>query len=73
MIYQSNLFDNRAGTELFHQFPPEIIIISSKFLLCHHIIQTLVVFGNVVDVAFIAKGFEVMLGTLQLAFFSFYS
>ena len=61
----------RVETALFHQFSPEIISISK--LLRHNIIQTLVVFGNVVDVAVIADGFEVVLGTLYLAFFfSFY-
>ena len=37
-------------------------------LFSYDIIQTLVVLGNVVDVAVIADGFEVAMGTLYLAF-----
>ncbi len=48
----------RAETAFFHQFPPQIIIISAKFLLCHRIIQTLVVLGSIVDVAVVVDGGE---------------
>ncbi len=37
------------------QFPPEIIFTE---LPCQNIIQTLVVLGNVIDVAVVADGFE---------------
>ena len=46
-------------------FPPEIIYTE---LLRHYVIQTLVVFGNVVDVAVVADGLEVATGTFNLAF-----
>ena len=55
----------RAENCIFHQFPPEIIYTE---LLRHNIIQTLVVLGNVVDVAVIADGLEVAAGTFYLAF-----
>ena len=48
------------------QFPPENISISK--LLCHNIIQTLVILGNVVDIAVVADGLEVATGTFYLAF-----
>ena len=47
------------------RFPPEIIYTE---LLCHNIIQTLVVLGNVVDVAVVADGLEVTTGTFNFAF-----
>ena len=46
------------------RFPPEIIYTE---LLRHNIIQTLVVLGNVVDVAVVADGLEVATGTFYLA------
>ena len=54
-------------------FPPETISTKFSKLLCHNIIQTLVVLGNIVNEAVIADGFEVVQGTPYLAFFfSFY-
>ena len=46
-------------------FPPEIIYTE---LLRHYVIQTLVVLGNVVDVAVVADGLEVPTGTFDFAF-----
>lgn len=55
----------RAETDEIMRFPPEIIYTE---LFCHNIIQTLIVLGNVVDVAVIADGLEVAAGTFYLAF-----
>ena len=55
----------RAENCIFYQFPPEIIYTE---LLCHYVIQTLVVLGNVVDVAVVADGLEVATGTFDFAF-----
>ena len=52
-------------TASFHQFPPEIIYTE---LFCHNIIQTLIVLGNVVDVAVVADGLEVTTGTFDFTF-----
>lgn len=52
-------------TASFHQFPPEIIYTE---LFCHNIIQTLIVLGNVVDVAVVADGLEMTTGTFDFAF-----
>ena len=52
-------------TASFHQFPPEIIYTE---LFCHNIIQTLIVLGNVVDVAVVADCLEVAAGTFDFAF-----
>lgn len=52
-------------TASFHQFPPEIIYTE---LFRHNIIQTLVVPGNVVDVAVVADCLEVAAGTFDFAF-----
>ena len=46
----------RAETCKIMPFPPEIISITK--LLRHYIIQTLVVLGNVIDVASVANGLE---------------
>lgn len=63
----------RAETDKITQFPPEFISTKISKLLCHNIIQTLVVLGNIVNVAVVADGFEVVQGTPYLAFFfSFY-
>ena len=40
------------------QFPPEFISTKISKLLRHYIIQTLVVLGNIVDVAVFADGLE---------------
>ena len=48
------------------QFLPEFVSINK--LLRHNIIQTLIVLGNVVDIAIFSDGFEVATGTLNLAF-----
>ena len=48
-------------------FPPEIICSKLSKLLRHHIIQTLVVLGNVVDVTIVADGLEVATDTFNLA------
>ena len=53
---------------MFYQFPPEIICTKLSKLLCYNIIQTLVVLGNVVDIAVIADGLEVATGTFDFAF-----
>ena len=58
----------RAGTDELLQFPPEIISSKLSKLLCHNIIQRLVVLGDIVDVAVIADGLEVATGTFYLAF-----
>ena len=50
------------------QFPPEIISTKFSKLLRYNIIQTLVILGNVVDVAIVADGFEVATGTFYLTF-----
>ena len=50
------------------QFPPEILYISSRSLLSYNIIQTLVVFGNVIDIAILTDGLEMTVGTFNLAF-----
>ena len=55
----------RAETDEIMRFPPEIIYTE---LLCHNIIQTLVVLGNVIDVAIVADGLEVATGTFNFAF-----
>lgn len=62
----------RARTALFHQFPPEIISTKLSKLLCYNIIQTLVVLGNVVNVAVIVDGGEVATDALYLAFLRTY-
>ena len=48
--------------------PPEILCISSRFLLSYNIIQTLVVLGYIIDIAIVANGFEMQIGALYLAF-----
>ena len=53
---------------MFYQFPPELISTKLRKLLLYNIIQTLVVLGNIVDVAIIADGLEVTTGTFYLAF-----
>ena len=67
---QSNKFFNQsqAETEKITQFPPEIISTKFSKLLRYNIIQTLVILGNVVDVAIVADGLEVATGTFYLAF-----
>ena len=57
-----------AETDKITQFPPEIISTKFSKLLRYNIIQTLVVLGNVVDVAVVADGLEVTTGTFNLAF-----
>jgi len=59
---------SQAETCKITQFPPEIISTKLSKLLRYNIIQTLVVLGNVVDVAIVAVGFEVTTGTLNLTF-----
>ena len=59
---------SQAETCKITQFPPEFICSKLSKLLCYNIIQTLVVPGNVVDVAVVADGFEVTTGTLNLTF-----
>ena len=43
---------------MFYQFPPEFISTKLRKLLRYNIIQTLVVLGNIVDVAVFADGLE---------------
>lgn len=50
------------------QMPPEILCISSRFLLSYNIIQTLVVLGYIIDIAIVANGFEMQIGALYLVF-----
>ena len=61
----------RAETGEMMQFPPEIIRKEFIKLLRHHIIQTLVVLGDVVDVAVVADGFEVATGFFSHTLFTF--
>lgn len=67
---QSNKFFNQSQAETCKttQSPPEIISPKLGKLLRHHIIQTLVVLGNVVDIAVVADCLEVTVGTFYLAF-----
>ena len=67
---QSNKFFNQSQAETckITQFPPEIISTKFSKLLRYNIIQTLVILGNVVDVAIVADSLEVATGTFYLAF-----
>lgn len=66
---RSILVISRAETDEKVQFPTEIISPKLSKLLRYNIIQTLVVFGDIVDVAVVADGFEMTTGTFYLAFF----
>ncbi len=57
--------DDSGGNMQTLQFPPEFDSINK--LLHHNIIQTLIVLGNVVDIAIVTDEFEVATGTLNLA------
>lgn len=57
---------SQAETCKITQFPPEIISTKLSKLLRYNIIQTLVVFGNVVDIAVVADCLEVATGTFVL-------
>ena len=59
---------SQAETDKIAQFPPEIISTKFSKLLRYNIIQTLVILGNVVDIAVVADGLEVAAGTFYLAF-----
>ena len=59
---------SQAETDKITQFPHEIISTKFSKLLRYNIIQTLVVFGNIVDVAVIADGLEVAASTFYVAF-----
>ena len=53
----------KLGREQRYQFPPEIISTKFSKLLRYNIIQTLVILGDIVDVAIVADGLEVATGT----------
>ena len=59
---------SQAETDKITQFPHEIISTKFSKLLRYNIIQTLVILGNIVNVAVVADGFEVATGTFYLAF-----
>lgn len=59
---------SQAETCKITQFPAEIISTKLSKLLRYNIIQTLVVFGNVVDIAVVADCLEVATGTFDFAF-----
>lgn len=63
-------FFNQSQAEIckITQFPPEIISTKLSKLLRYNIIQTFVVFGNVIDIAVVADGLEVATGAFYLAF-----
>ena len=62
------LYRFQAETDNITQFPPEIISTKLSKLLRYNIIQTLVVFDNIVDVAVVADCLEVTAGTFDFAF-----
>ena len=66
----SFILRNKFGRKrhCFISFSPKIIFTKLSKLLCHNIIQWLVVLGNVVNVAVVADCLEVAAGTFYLAF-----